>query len=364
GGCQALLGERLAAAGFALTPLPFNQVTNLWARRGRGQPLLAFAGHTDVVPPGSEARWSQPPYAGAVVDGILYGRGTADMKGSLAAMVTACERFVSRHPRHRGAIALLLTSDEEGPGVDGTRRVVDYLQARGETIDYCLVGEPSCEHRLGDTVKNGRRGSLHGHLTVQGVQGHVAYPHQVHNPIHLVGAIIAALGSQHWDKGDDFFPPTSFQATNLHGGTGASNVVPEQVELWFNFRFSPQSPVERLQDRVQTLVDTALLNEEVRSGHRFGVELEWRLSGVPFVTPPGVLVDALKSAIETVTGLTPVLATSGGTSDGRFIAPTGAQVVEFGPCNATIHQVDERVSLEDLDALSAVYEALLVQLLG
>ena len=363
-GCQALMMERLAALGFECQRLRFGEVENFWARRGRAAPLFAFAGHTDVVPTGPLERWASDPFTPELRDGVLYGRGAADMKGSLAAMVTACERFIDAHPQHAGSIGFLITSDEEGPATDGTVRVVDWLGARGEHIDWCLVGEPSSAHTLGDTIKNGRRGSLHGHLTVHGVQGHVAYPHLVHNPIHALGPIIAVLADEIWDHGNEFFPPTSFQISNVHGGAGATNVVPGTTELRFNFRFSTESTVEQLQERTRLLVEMALLNEEVKAGWRFDATLEWELSGLPFLTEPGALVDAAVEAIYAETGTEAQLSTSGGTSDGRFIAPTGAQVLELGPLNATIHKIDECVAADDLDALSRIYEGILQRLLA
>lgn len=362
-GCQALMMERLAALGFECQRLRCGEVENFWARRGTAAPLLVFAGHTDVVPTGPLERWTSDPFVPAVRDGMLYGRGAADMKGSLAAMVTACERFVAAHPGHAGSIGFLVTSDEEGPAVDGTVRVVDWLQAHGAHIDWCLVGEPSSARTLGDTIKNGRRGSLHGHLVVHGVQGHVAYPHLVHNPIHALGLIVAALADEVWDHGNDYFPPTSFQISNIHGGAGATNVVPGTAELRFNFRYSTESTIGSLQERTRLLVETALLNEEVKAGYRYDATLDWELSGLPFLTEPGALVEAAIEAIYAETGTEAQLSTSGGTSDGRFIAPTGAQVLELGPLNATIHKIDECVRTEDLDALSRIYEGLLQRLL-
>ncbi len=362
-GCQEVLIARLEALGFAVERLHFGEVRNFWARRGREAPLLVFAGHTDVVPPGPPERWSSDPFLAQVRDGQLYGRGAADMKGSIAAMLTACERFIAAHPGHRGSLGFLITSDEEGPARDGTRRVVEHLQARGETIDCCLVGEPSSTEALGDVVKVGRRGSLHGRLVLRGTQGHVAYPHLVHNPIHAIGMILTALSDEVWDRGNDYFPPTSFQISNIHSGTGAVNVVPGELEMLFNFRFSTEVSVEHLQERVRQIVETQLLNEEVRRHQTFGYALEWELSGMPFLTEPGRLVEAVREAVREVVGREPVLSTTGGTSDGRFIAPTGAEVVELGPVNATIHKVDERVGVEELEALSRIYEALLIRLL-
>jgi len=362
-GCQDILADRLDNLGFSIERLRFGEVDNLWARRGHTEPLLVFAGHTDVVPAGPLHHWQFDPFEPTLRNGELYGRGAADMKGSLAAMITACERFVASHPDHHGSVGFLLTSDEEGPAVDGTVKVVETLQARHEHIDYCLVGEPSSASQLGDVIKNGRRGSLHGRLLVQGLQGHVAYPHLVRNPVHIAGSIIAALSEQIWDQGNDFFPPTSFQISNIHAGTGATNVVPGELELLFNFRFSTAVTVEQLKERVQRLIDTQLLNEEVKSGRIFHYDLNWTLGGQPYLTEPGTLVNATVAAIRETLGVTTHVSTSGGTSDGRFIAPTGTQIVELGPLNATIHQIDERVSVADLDRLSQVYEDLLVRLL-
>lgn len=363
-GCQETMMARLAALGFECHRLRFGEVENFWARRGTAAPLLAFAGHTDVVPSGPAERWQSPPFEPVLRDGILYGRGAADMKGSLAAMVTACERFLDAHPQHAGSIGFLITSDEEGPATDGTVRVVDWLQARAEHIDWCLVGEPSSVRTLGDTIKNGRRGSLHGHLSVHGVQGHVAYPHLVHNPIHALGPILTVLADEVWDHGNEYFPPTSFQISNVHAGAGATNVVPGSAELRFNFRFSTASTVEDLQERTRLLVETALLNEEVKAGYRYDATLAWELSGLPFLTEPGALVEAAIESIYAATGTEAELSTSGGTSDGRFIAPTGAQVLELGPLNATIHKIDECVAIEDLDTLSRIYEGILQRLLA
>ncbi len=363
-GCQEVLIARLEALGFRVERLRFGDVDNIWARFGDREPLFAFAGHTDVVPPGPSDRWRSPPFAPTVRDGHLYGRGAADMKGSLAAMITACERFLAARPRPLGSIGFLITSDEEGAAVDGTVKVVERLEARGEKMRWCLVGEPSCVARLGDTIKNGRRGSLNGRLVLRGVQGHVAYPHLAQNPIHAVGAIIGPLVDEVWDRGHAYFPPTSFQISNLRSGTGADNVIPGELDLLLNFRFSPAVTVEQIQERVRLIVETALLNEEVKTGQVFQYELQWRLSGPPFFTPPGDLVAATVAAIRAETGLEPELSTGGGTSDGRFIAPTGAQVIEFGPLNATIHKIDECVSVGDLDRLSQIYEGILVRLLG
>jgi succinyl-diaminopimelate desuccinylase len=363
-GCQQVLMDRLAAIGFAVEPLPFAEVKNFWARRAQSDPLLVFAGHSDVVPPGPLEQWHSDPFLPEVRDGYLYGRGAADMKGSLAAMITACERFVDRYPRHRGSIGFLITSDEEGPAQNGTRRVVEILEARNEKITWCLVGEPSSSATLGDVIKNGRRGSLHGRLLLRGVEGHVAYPHLVQNPIHAIGMILAELADQVWDKGNEFFPPTSFQISNIHSGTGAVNVVPGEVELLFNFRFSTEIRVEELQARVERIIETQLLNEEIKRSHIYSYDLTWQLSGMPFLTQPGELVEAALAAIHREMNIEAQLTTTGGTSDGRFIAPTGAQVLELGPLNSTIHKVNERVLAEDLERLSRIYEHLLVELLG
>jgi succinyl-diaminopimelate desuccinylase len=353
-GCQELMIGRLEALGFRVERLRFGEVDNFWARRGDNGPVLAFAGHTDVVPPGPEDRWTHPPFEPTLDGGLLYGRGAADMKGSLAAMVTACERFVAGHPDHRGSIAFLVTSDEEGAAVDGTVKVIEHLEARGEKIDWCLVGEPSCTERLGDTVKNGRRGSLSGVLVVRGVQGHVAYPHLADNPIHRAAPALAELAATEWDRGNEFFPPTSFQISNIHGGTGAENVVPGELRVKFNFRFSTELDEETIRARVTALLDR----------HGLDYELNWNCSGQPFLTAAGELVEAVREAVREVTGHEPELSTAGGTSDGRFIAPTGAQVVELGPLNATIHKVDEHVRAADLDRLSSIYEKLLERLLA
>lgn len=363
-GCQALIAERLRAAGFQTHALRFGETDNLWATHGSGAPVLALVGHTDVVPTGPLERWSSPPFEPTERDGRLYGRGAADMKSSLAAMVTACEHFLAACPRPRGSIAFLVTSDEEGAAVDGTIKVVEWLEARGEKIRWCLVGEPSSSAQLGDTIKNGRRGSLNGRLRLRGKQGHVAYPHLAQNPIHAIGPILGALADEIWDRGYECFPPTSLQISNLHAGTGAVNVVPGELELLFNFRFSPAVTVEQLEERTRLIVETGLLNEEVKTGQVFQYELSWNLSGSPFFTPPGELVAAAAAAIRAETGLEPELSTAGGTSDGRFIAPTGAQVIELGPTNATIHQIDERLPVADLERLSRIYQDILQRLLA
>jgi succinyl-diaminopimelate desuccinylase len=353
GGCQELITARLAKLGFSTEKMPFAEVTNLWARRGTAAPLLVFAGHTDVVPTGPMEQWQSPPFTPEIREGYLYGRGAADMKGSLAAMVTACEAFIAQHPQHRGSIAFLLTSDEEGPSVNGTVKVMEALTARGDHIDWCVVGEPTSSKQVGDIVKNGRRGSLNGRLTVHGTQGHVAYPHLADNPIHSAAPALAELCAITWDQGNDYFPPTTFQISNIHGGTGADNVIPGDMEVTFNFRYSTELDQDTIQRRVETLLN--------RHGLRYS--LQWRLSGEPFLTEPGRLVEAARAAIRDVSDLETQLSTSGGTSDGRFIAPTGAQVIELGPVNATIHKVDECVAVADLDSLSAQYRRILERLL-
>ncbi|HKE45952.1 MAG TPA: succinyl-diaminopimelate desuccinylase [Steroidobacteraceae bacterium] len=349
GGCQQLLSERLEKLGFGVEHLKFNNVDNFWARRGTAEPRLCFAGHTDVVPAGPVEEWHTDPFKPAVRDGLLFGRGAADMKSGLAAMLVACEEFVRRHPRHRGSIAFLITSDEEGQSVDGTRRVVEVLQARGERIDLCVVGEPSSEKQLGDTIKIGRRGSLSGRLTVHGVQGHVAYPQLADNPIHALAPALLELTSRVWDAGNEHFQATTFQVSNLNAGTGAPNVIPGELKARFNIRFSTEQSVAGLKQIVESILDR----------HRVKYTLEWFLSGNPFFTPPGILSDAVTRAVRDVTGLTPALSTGGGTSDGRFIAPTGAQVVELGVVNATIHKVNEHVLIEDITRLQRIYERLL-----
>ena len=353
-GCQSMIAERLQAIGFVIEPMRFGEVDNLWARRGSDGPLFCFAGHTDVVPTGPEARWKHPPFDAVVDDCMLHGRGAADMKSSIAAMVTACERFIAANPEHKGSIAFLLTSDEEGPAVDGTVKVIETLEARGEKIDWCLVGEPTATSAVGDVVKNGRRGSLNGTLLVKGVQGHVAYPHLAANPIHLAAPALAELCAEQWDNGNEFFPPTTFQVSNIKAGTGATNVIPGELEVVFNFRFSTEVTEQQLRERVE-----GMLNR-----HGLDYELNWSLSGNPFLTATGELLGATRDAIREVTGIDTDVNTAGGTSDGRFIAPTGAQVLEFGPLNATIHKVDERIGLNELDTLTSAYERILEKLLG
>ncbi len=362
GGCQDLLIERLGRAGFVVERMRFGPVDNFWAEHvgkpghpgtDAPAPRLVFAGHTDVVPPGPLTDWNTPPFEPTLRDGYLYGRGAADMKSSLAAMVAAAERFVTAHPAHRGALALLITSDEEDVAVDGTRRVVDALLGRGERLDYCVVGEPSSSTCLGDVVRVGRRGSLNGVAKVRGVQGHVAYPDQAVNPIHAAARALRDLVEVRWDEGDDDFPPTSFQVSNINAGTGATNVVPGELECRFNFRFNPRQTPDGLQAAVA----------QAFSSVGADCELEWRLSGLPFITRGGELIDAVREAIAAVTGTTTVTSTSGGTSDGRFIAPTGAEVVEVGPVNATIHKRNERVAVADLAPLARIYERVMTNLL-
>ena len=352
-GCQQVLADRLSAIGFTIEHLRFGDTDNIWARRGTQSPVLAFAGHTDVVPTGPEENWTSHPFKPEIRDGLLYGRGTADMKGSIAAFVTACERFIAEHDTHQGSIAFLITSDEEGPATGGTVKVIETLEARGEKIDWCIVGEPTSTDKVGDIVKNGRRGSMNGYLTVQGKQGHIAYPHLAKNPIHLLTPALTELCDIEWDQGNEDFPPTSFQVSNLNSGTGVTNVIPGSAELVFNFRYSTEVTHEQLQQRVQAILDN----------HGFDYDLKWDLSGKPFRTASGDLVDAVKSSIKAITGYDTELSTSGGTSDGRFIAPTGAQVIELGPLNATIHQVNECVSVSDLDTLSEIYSTVLTELL-
>jgi succinyl-diaminopimelate desuccinylase len=353
-GCQALMAARLAARGFRIETLQYGSVTNLWARRGETGPLLCFAGHTDVVPTGPLEEWRSDPFVPVIRDGVLYGRGAADMKSGLAAMVTATEEFVAAHPDHRGSIAFLITSDEEGPSVDGTKRVVEALKARGETIDWCIVGEPSSDKAVGDTIKIGRRGSLSGRLTVHGVQGHVAYPQLAENPVHTLAPALAELTARVWDAGDAFFQPTTFQISNLNAGTGAPNVIPGELKARFNLRYSPVQTVEGLKKTVEDIL--------TRHGARY--TLEWYVSGEPFYTPPGALSEAAVGAITELTGVAPVLSTGGGTSDGRFIAPLGAQVVELGVTNATIHKVNECVRIEEIGSLHRMYRGVLERLLA
>ncbi|WP_058558050.1 succinyl-diaminopimelate desuccinylase [Thiohalocapsa sp. ML1] len=352
-GCQAVMAARLELLGFTVEHMRFGDVDNFWARRGEAGPVLCFAGHTDVVPPGPLELWESDPFEPTIRDGRLYGRGACDMKGSLAAMITATEGFLAVHPHHRGSIAFLITSDEEGPSINGTRKVVEALEARGEKIDYALVGEPSSHERLGDVVKNGRRGSLTAKLKVQGKQGHVAYPQLADNPVHRAAPALAALVAEQWDAGNAHFPPTSLQISNLNAGTGADNVIPDALTAIFNLRFSTEQTPEAIQERVHAILDE----------HGLDYRLDWHVSGLPFLTPAGELLDAGRSAIEAVTGIETEPSTVGGTSDGRFIAPTGAQVLELGPVNATIHKVNECVAVAELDQLAAVYAEVLRRLL-
>lgn len=356
-GCNALLAERLQALGFTVETIDRGAVRNFWARLGDTAPVLCFAGHTDVVPPGPLEAWSSPPFEPELRDGLLYGRGTADMKGSLAAMITACERFRAGCEREQremaGSLAFLITSDEEGPAADGTRAVIEKLQERGEHIDCCVIGEPSSRDRLGDMIKIGRRGSLHGRLVFHGVQGHIAYPHLARNPIHESLAPLRELCDTVWDQGNEGFPPTSFQISNLHAGTGADNVIPGNLEVTFNFRYSTESTRESLRERTDAIL----------TRHGIPFTLTWKLSGEPFVTLDSPFVDRVAECVTSVTGLTPERSTSGGTSDGRFIAPTGTHLVELGPCNDSIHKVDEHVCARDLDTLSVIYERIMKEML-
>jgi succinyl-diaminopimelate desuccinylase len=352
-GCQEIMTTRLAAAGFKVEKLRYGSVENFWAKRGTGGPVFCFAGHTDVVPTGPLEEWRTDPFVPSVRDGVLYGRGAADMKSGLAAMVTACEEFVAAHPSHKGSIAFLITSDEEGPSVDGTKRVVETLAARKERIDWCVVGEPSSETVIGDTIKVGRRGSFSGRLTVHGVQGHVAYPQLAENPVHTFAPALAELTSRVWDEGTEHFQPTTFQVSNFNAGTGAPNVIPGELKARFNLRYSPVQTQERLKETVEGILR--------KHGVRFTIE--WYVSGEPFYTAPGALSDAVGSAIHEVTGSRPKISTGGGTSDGRFIAPLGAQVVELGVVNATIHKVNEAVRVEEIDKLHRIYFTVLRNLL-
>lgn len=352
-GCQDYMDAILSPLGFSNEQMVFEDTTNMWSRKGNEKPVFCFAGHTDVVPTGPAEKWKYPPFEPTIEDGFIYGRGTADMKGSLAAMLCATERFVKAYPDHKGSIAYLITSDEEGPFINGTTRVIDTLEARHEKIDYCIVGEPSSTVKTGDVIKNGRRGSLTGDLVVKGIQGHVAYPHLVKNPIHAIAPALAELAATTWDEGNDYFPPTSFQVSNIHAGTGAGNVVPGTVEVCFNFRFSTEVTDKELIERVIDILDK----------HNIEFDIQWTFNGQPFLTEAGTLVDAVVKSIKKVTGIDTELSTAGGTSDGRFIAPTGAQVIELGPENATIHKLDECVSVENLKTLEDVYFETLVRVL-
>jgi succinyl-diaminopimelate desuccinylase len=351
-GCQQVMIDRLEAIGFHIEKLRFGEVDNFWAVRGSQGPALCFAGHTDVVPTGPETNWQLPPFDAEIKDGYLYGRGAADMKGSLAAMVVAVERFVALNPNHSGQIAFLITSDEEGVATDGTVKVVNWLKQRNSLPEWCLVGEPSSTAKCGDVIKNGRRGSLGCTLTVKGLQGHVAYPHLADNPVHRAAPALAELAAEKWDQGNDFFPATSFQISNINGGTGATNVIPGELEVIFNFRFSTELTEQQLIQRTEQILDK----------HGLEYNANWNLSGLPFLTAEGDLVSATVASIAEVTGLETELSTAGGTSDGRFIAPHGVQVIELGPVNATIHKIDENISVDDLNTLTDIYQTLLTKL--
>ena len=351
--CQKLLAERLHKIGFAAEELHFGDTKNIWLRRGTKAPVVCFAGHTDVVPTGPVEKWDSPPFEPTERDGRLYGRGAADMKTSIACFVTACERFVAEYPDHQGSIALLITSDEEGDALDGTTKVVDVLKACDELIDYCIVGEPTAVDKLGDMIKNGRRGSLSGNLTVKGKQGHIAYPHLAENPVHKAAPALAELTAVEWDRGNAYFPPTGFQISNINGGTGATNVIPGELNVKFNFRFSTESDSDGLKRRVHEILDK----------HGLNYDLQWTLSGQPFLTEAGRLTEAAQAAVAEICGVRAELSTSGGTSDGRFIKAIAHELIELGPVNATIHQIDENVELSALPKLSAVYERMLAELL-
>ena len=353
GGCQSLIAQRLQNIGFVVEPMPHGKVVNFWARRGTESPTLCFAGHTDVVPPGPLTQWLHDPFKPFERDGKLYGRGAADMKSSLAAMVVATEHFVSRHPEHPGSIAFLLTSDEEADAVEGTVKVVEALSGRGEKLDYCVVGEPTCESNLGDTIKNGRRGSLLGRLRVKGIQGHVAYPHLARNPVHQALPALAELASTTWDEGNQYFPPTTWQISNAHGGTGATNVIPGEFSVIFNFRFSTASTEEGLKQRAHKILDR----------HGLEYDLHWTLSASPFLTPKGALVDAACAAIKQVTQVDAAITTTGGTSDGRFIVAIAKEIIEFGPLNDSIHKLNEYIPLSSFEPLTLIYENILERLL-
>ena len=351
--CQQLLAERLQKIGFAVEELHFGDTKNVWLRRGTQAPVFCFAGHTDVVPTGPVEKWDSLPFEPTEREGRLYGRGAADMKTSIACFVTACERFVAENPDHQGSIALLITSDEEGDALDGTTKVVDVLKARGELIDYCIVGEPTAVDKLGDMLKNGRRGSLSGNLTVKGKQGHIAYPHLAINPMHTFAPALLELTQEVWDEGNEYFPPTSFQISNINGGTGATNVIPGELNVKFNFRFSTESTEEGLKQRIHAILDK----------HGVQYDLQWSCSGQPFLTQAGKLTDVAREAIAEICGVEAELSTTGGTSDGRFIKAIAKELIELGPSNATIHQINENVRLEDIPKLSAVYEGMLKRLL-
>jgi len=352
-GCQSIMIERLKKIGFEIHPLKFGDVDNFWATRGNGGPLFAFAGHTDVVPAGNEDAWNTKPFEPTIKDGFLYGRGAADMKGGLASMVTATENFVKENPNHNGTIAFLITSDEEGVAINGTVKVMDYLKENNKKIDFCLIGEPSSTNITGDVIKNGRRGSLNGEINVQGQQGHVAYPHLAQNPIHLIAPALSELCKQEWDNGNEYFPATSFQISNVHSGDGVTNVIPGEAKVMFNIRYSTETTKEELKSKVHEILDL----------HKLDYSVDWSHSGYPFLTPKGELVSACISAVKETKEITPELETSGGTSDGRFIAQEGTQVVELGPVNATIHQVNESVLVQDLEDLSRIYSKVLTKIL-
>jgi len=352
-GCQSIMIERLKKIGFEIHPLKFGDVDNFWATRGNGGPLFAFAGHTDVVPAGNEDAWNTLPFEPTIKDGFLYGRGAADMKGGLASMVTATENFVKENPNHNGTIAFLITSDEEGVAINGTVKVMDYLKENNQKIDFCLIGEPSSTNITGDVIKNGRRGSLNGEINVQGQQGHVAYPHLAQNPIHLIAPALSELCKQEWDNGNEYFPATSFQISNVHSGDGVTNVIPGEAKVMFNIRYSTETTKEELKSKVHEILDL----------HKLDYSVDWFHSGYPFLTPKGELVSACISAVKETKEITPELATSGGTSDGRFIAQEGTQVVELGPVNATIHKVNESVLVQDLEDLSRIYSKVLTKIL-
>lgn len=350
-GCQTILCDHLKRLGFAIEHLPFAEVNNFWAKRGKKSPLFVFVGHTDVVPTGPLDKWESPPFIPTIRNGQIFGRGSADMKGSLAAMLVACEKFIATYPNHNGSIAWLITSDEEGPSVNGTKKVVEVLKNKNEKIDYCLVGEPTCEEKLGDTLKVGRRGSLSAHLIVKGKQGHIAYPQLAGNPIHYFSAALAELLNINWDDGIALpnFQPTSLQFSNIHGGTGAGNVIPDSLEVKFNFRYSPATTAKKLEDIV----------EGIFKKHHLHYQITWQRGGLPFLSPSGQLRSACLDTIKKLTGITPTVSTTGGTSDARFIAPLGTEIVEFGPCNRTIHQINECISIEDLEQLTLVYTEIL-----
>lgn len=354
-GCQTLIADYLKPLGFEIEPMTFGEVENLWARAGTDGPVIVFAGHTDVVPTGPEERWTYPPFSAHIDDkGMMYGRGTADMKSSIACFMVATKQFIKQYPDFKGSIAFLITSDEEGPAINGTVKVIEALEARNEKFEYCLVGEPSSSNTLGDSIKNGRRGSLSGHLTIKGIQGHIAYPQLAENPIHTLSPALSDMVSKVWDQGNDYFPPTSFQVSNIHAGTGATNVIPGDCVVDFNFRFSTEQTPESLKAGIHKILDS----------HPLNYDLDWNLSGLPFITPAdGELIQAVSKAIEQEMGTAPELSTGGGTSDGRFIAQTGAQVIELGPLNDTIHKIDERVSVSDLEKLTQIYLNTLINLL-